>query len=627
MYGIIYYILFMVIGVVCSDKLFQEKSTYFKLWSGGVIANVILMFGIVPFALLFDFTILAHILLAVFAIIPCFLIKRGLSLKAGWPDMWAFLWGGLICAVIIQLMENHILIPVKDGFASGQSTYGDTAMHIGFISSIAEQGKFPPAFNLLSGSRLCYPFLADSLSSSLYLLGTDLRTSIMLPSCVISVLTVMGFYYFAESITNKKSAVLAMLLFFFGGGFGFIYFLDGSFENPEVFTRIFTEYYKTPTNLVDENIRWVNPICDMIIPQRTTMAGWCVLLFAFWLLVEAIRTKKTKLFILLGFIGGSMPMIHTHSFLALVIVSAVCVFVFMKDSEDLKKHFTDWGIYAGIAFALSIGQLIYWTFSQSVGNSQFLRFGFNWVNEKDSYLWFWLKNWGITALFLIPAMIFKDKFGKKFSLGFWTIFILAEFVIFQPNAYDNNKLFFPVYMLFVCFVSEFLVFVYDKMKKIPGRSLLGVVVIFLGLFSGILTIFREYKSGGDFTIFSHSDMKFADFIKDNTEAESVFITGSDHLNPVSVLSGRTIYAGSQLYVYFHGYGDEMYKRYDRLKKIYESKSCDELKKNLSEIDHADYIQITHRERASYDINEEIFDSLPLVYDSDDIKLYTLAGME
>jgi len=618
-----YYSLFLVMGVVYADKLFKEKTTYFKLWSGGVIANIFLMCGIIPFALAFGFTKLAHILLAVFAVVPYLFMKKDFSLKLQKPDIWVFLWGFCICAVIFLIFENHVLVPVKDGFATGQSTYGDTAMHLGFISSIAEKKAFPPEFNLLSGHRLCYPFLVDSLSSSLYIFGLDLRTSLMLPSLVISLLCVMGFYYFAESLIGRKAAILAMLLFFFGGGFGFIYFLDGVLENLEIFTGIFTDFYRTPTNFVEKNIRWVNPICDMIIPQRTTMAGWCVILFALRLLVEGVRKEKTAYFVILGLVAGCMPMIHTHSFLALFMISAGCVFAFYTDAKSKKRYILNFGVYAGIAFVIAIGQLIFWTLSQSVGNSQFLRLGFNWVNDKDTYLWFWLKNWGITALFIIPAWLSQNKFNKKLSAGFIAVFALAELVIFQPNEYDNNKLFFVAYMLFVCFVSGWLVSVYDKLKCIRGRCVMAGVVLFLGMFSGVLSIIREIKSGGEYLFFTDGDMEFADFVRENTDKDAVFITGTDHINPVAVIAGRTVYAGSELYVYFHGYGEEMYKRYDILEKIYKSQNLDEFYENLSLAGVGDYILLTDRERIAYGVCEDVFSRLSCVYDKDGIMLYSI----
>ncbi len=70
-------------------------------------------------------------------------------------------------------------------------------------------------------------------------------------------------------------------------------------RRPSNFTKFFTEYYQTPTNYNEHNIRWSNVICDMIIPQRTTMAGWCVILFELEMLVNAVKNKKTSYFIIL----------------------------------------------------------------------------------------------------------------------------------------------------------------------------------------------------------------------------------------------------------------------------------------------------------------------------------------
>ena len=94
-----------------------------------------------------------------------------------------------------------------------------------------------------------------------------------------------GFWLLAEKLTGRLApSVMAWLLFVGNGGFGFVYFF-GKYR----FSEIFTGFYTTPTNLTGENIRWVNVICDMLIPQRTTMAGWCVVLAAIYLLITALE--------------------------------------------------------------------------------------------------------------------------------------------------------------------------------------------------------------------------------------------------------------------------------------------------------------------------------------------------
>ena len=157
------------------------------------------------------------------------------------------------------------------------------------------------------------------------------------------------------------------------------------------------------------NIRWANPICDMIIPQRTTMAGWFMIMPCLWFLIDGCKTNNRKSFIILGLLAASLPMIHTHSFLALGIISAgMFIFYFIR-SKEKKIVFNNWVIYGLIVLLIGFPQLFLWTFQQTTGNSNFMRYHFNWVNETDPYIWFYIKNWGLVFLFMIPAYLFSKK--------------------------------------------------------------------------------------------------------------------------------------------------------------------------------------------------------------------------
>lgn len=81
-------------------------------------------------------------------------------------------------------------------------------------------------------------------------------------------------------------------------------------------------FYKTPTNLPAEGLRWVNSIADMLIPQRATLFGWALLFPALQLLHRAVMQREYKCIVPLGIIAGCMPLVHTHSFLAIGIISA-----------------------------------------------------------------------------------------------------------------------------------------------------------------------------------------------------------------------------------------------------------------------------------------------------------------
>lgn len=625
--GIVLYIYFLVIGVLFADRLFKERDIYFRVWIGAVFGNVLLMAGIIPFAAIFGFTKKAHFLLAaaVAVLYPITArITKGNKIECGktpkkrFVDFFVLVLP--ITLVICVIMTNHILVPFEGGGVSfGQSTYGDLNMHLSFVTSIAEQGKFPPEYCQLSGYKLNYPFFVDMLSSSMYLFGTSLRQAVLIPSCVMSLLLVGGFYALACKITkNRAAAYLAVVLFFINGGFGFAYFLNGARADGSVFTQIFTEYYKTPTNYIDGNLRWANTICDMIIPQRTTMAGWCVLMPCLWLLLDGIRTKSIKDFAVLGVLAGCMPMIHTHSFLALAVISAVlCICSLIRDANTLKF----WVIYCLTALVLALPQLIFWTFSQTGGNDEFLRLSFNWVNESDTYLWFYLKNWGITALFIVPAVINTDRENKILVLGAAVVMLIAEVVIFQPNSYDNNKLIFVSYMIAVILVSEYLVYLHEKLRGVKGRMFLSAAVIFAGVFSGALTICREYISGGEYRTYTEADIETAEFIKENTEPDAVFLTGGEAVNPVSALAGRNLYLGSSLYVYFHGFADEYGERNEKVKSAYENGG--EEAEKLCRENGISYIFIGRYELSDYDINEENYANFEKIYSKGGNTLYKI----
>lgn len=663
--GIILYIYFLVLGFLYANELFRSKDIYFRSWMGAVFGNVILMAGIVIPAIPFGFTVLSHIILLVLGAVPYILILIKRKEKASIKDMLFkeqenaehYMDIKLFCALILPisliiwiLMTNHILTPYDGGgVASGQSTFGDLQMHLSFVTSIAEQQKFPPDYSLLAGTKLNYPFFVDMLSSSLFLFGTPLRWAVLIPSYVISMLLVMGFYIVAFTVTKRKAAaVLATVFFFFCGGFGFSYFMNGAKADHSVFTKIFTEYYKTPTNYNENNIRWSNTICDMIIPQRTTMAGWCTILPAIWMLLEALKTRKRSTYIILGVFAGCMPMIHTHSFLALGMISAVMFFVHLKtprdaveaentnkevrkkknerlplkaceDKDYTKAYIINWVIFGAIAICMAFPQLMYWTFSQTSGNESFLKYGFNWVNEKDPYLWFYLKNWGIAALFAAPAIFSTSKDNKKLMLACGFIFVTAEFILFQPNKYDNNKLFYISYMMLLMVMSEWLLKVWDALKNVRGRAYLGAAVIAAGTFSGALTIGREFKSGGAYQTFSGDDIKMAEYIRENTPSDAVFLTGNYHLNPVCTLAGRTIYLGSSLYVYFHGMGDEFYKREAEIKKVYKG-SYEDMKKFCEE-KGIEYVYVGASESRELSPNSAMLNKLEKVHSIGNDTLY------
>ena len=438
-------------------------------------------------------------------------------------------------------------------------------------------------------------WLCESVSSVFLLLGAGLKFAYILPEIVALVSVFGGGWLLAKELLNDSvKASLAYWLFFMGSGFGFVYFINGDLQN---FTRIFTAYYETPTNYVEENIRWVNPIVDLLIPQRATLFGWACLFPCLALLVRFAFRCQFKLLPAMVLLGACLPLVHTHSALALVLI---CIVLFIR--AILTRKQTPHALAAWIRFAVVMA--VIWLplmFSQIIPQTQdghgFFRFHFNWANEGDSYLWFYIKNIGIVYLLLIPAFFWAKKNLRWMYGGGLLILLVSEFIQFQPNNYDNNKLLFVWHLLGCILVANFVV---DMLRRIPARSVqasLACVLIFIGTFGSVLTVGREAVS--QYQHFDADAIAVAEYVEHNTDPMGRFLTGTQLLNPVLSLAGRSILCASGTWLYFHGSDYSVQEQ--AVAQLYQTPSQEGLDEwGIS------YVMISNAERTNYTVDESWF---------------------
>ncbi len=638
MLAIVYLLPWLFCGCLMARCLLPGHRPLNRLWIGASLGLLCMMWLPALFAMAFRFSVTAHLLaLAGLALLTllCFLLRDRRTPAASWdPEETRQLIVTLAVTVPLTvffayLQYTHVFRPGADGsLYVGQSTYGDLPMHTAFITGL-KNAAFPPEYPMFPGHRLTYPFLTDSLSTTFYLFGMSLQAATAVPAVLLFALTCMGVMILGRELTAGKTAlVLAALLFFVNGGLGFIYHFDqaggiGADGTPEVMDRldnILQGYYHTPTNQPEPyNLRWSNVIADLFVPQRTLLGGYCMVLPCFYLLWtgfgkgrEGVRLHHT---ILLGLWAGALPLVHTHSFLALGLCSAglmlhdlvpgkkvrlrpwlaamgaalalliagqlwaswlrlpaaialLCaaagpaVYALIIDRERrlvLRRYLT----YAGIAVLIALPQLLGFTFYQALGRGEdaagsFVTFHFNWVNGqgesglRDFYLWFYLKNIGLPFLIVLMAALEKNAGHRRALCGAGLIWLAAELFQFQPNPYDNNKLFYLAWLLCCCVAGDYCVALFRQLKGFRGRWLLAAVCCVAFFLSGILSLVREAVS--NYWAFSAADVALADWLKENTDEDSVFITSYDeHLNPVDSLAGRTIVCGPDLWLHWHGF--------------------------------------------------------------------------
>ncbi|MDD7404137.1 MAG: hypothetical protein SO170_01185 [Butyribacter sp.] len=706
MIGILYFFAFQLLGMISIRLLFSKETNGFCILLGSVAGSFFLQWLPVIFAFFFGFGYLAHGLViltafCLFLMILCYRMRQktstsGREVRGNQQKETAivgFHKGNVSifqlikkhpCAIFIGLLYLYMVVvlwhhtlTVKDGaYMTGQCTYGDMNMHLGFITSIARQGIFPPEYSILPGTRLAYPFLSDSISSSLYLLGTSLKLSYLIPMYIALLQVFFGVYLLAQYLLKDKwKPFLACILFFLNGGFGICYFISNGFQDTN-FTRIFTEFYQTPTNYVDQNIQWHNVLVDMLIPQRATLFGWAILFPLLYLLIKAWKEQKQWYFIPAGILAGGLPLIHTHSFLALGVLC--CGFLLLNAKENIvtkKKSITiwmrivimaviltvlsllsikmnsdaplgnniifamgliliiaflaylvyvcckgfskqlllTWGVFLAVVLALALPQLLAFTFRQAVGE-QFTRGGFNWANSGDNYIIFAIKNYGIMFFLVIAVFLSENEKQKKIMLPSAFLWLISEFIIFQPNVYDNNKLLLVAYLFFCIAVSDFIC---DKLQKIRESFILyygGIaLLIFLGSISAILTMAREAVS--EYELYSKGYAEAAAFIEKETKPSDLLLTATNHNNAVASLTGRNIVCGSSSFLYYHGV-DYAQNEAD-VKTMYEDS---EKRDALLEQYGVDYIVLGPNELFTYLITDykSMLEKYPVCFQKDDV---------
>lgn len=620
--AVLYYMFFVISGIIIMFRLLngQKLSIMFKCLLGSVFGTLEFQWMPIIFAFFMDFTVEAHICALVIQVLVFILVILKTNGGHGFvntykkPMEWKrFLWENPASIIIFAsfvifayCLNTHTILLNSDGsLHTGKATYGDMNMHIGFITSIAKQHTFPPEYSIYPGIKLAYPFLSDSISSSLYLLGASLRAAYIIPMLVAVMQVFCGFYSFIKFWFKKGSvAFIAFILFFYDGGFGFIHFL-----NKVNFSKNFTEFYFTPTSIGDYNYRWAQIIANMLIPQRATLFGWAVLFPLLAFLYYAKENRSIKSFLIAGIMAAGLPMIHTHSFLALGIICVVWLFwdmykekesylllklagiiwvvfffllrmyndktgliekngfiimiaglgiiavLFVKEivscfkDSTIKSYIQTWGVFLIPVILFALPQLLFWTFGQASGDG-FLRSHFNWSNANDNYFIFYLKNIGITFLIFFPAWVSAKKKELQTASPMLLIFFIAELVVFQPNEYDNNKLLFVAFVFMCGIVSDFVIKLFEKNWNIILKCALAVSLLFVGVFSSGMTIARECVS--DYELYSKAQVDATEYIEKNTDERAVFLTGDNHNNAVAALTGRSIVCGADTFLCYHG---------------------------------------------------------------------------
>jgi uncharacterized membrane protein len=164
-------------------------------------------------------------------------------------------------------------------------------------------------------------------------------------------------------------------------------------------------------------------------------------------------------------------------------------------------------------------------------------------------------------------------------------------------------------------VSNWAARVWRMLKGLRSRKFIAAgaaVVLFL---SAGLSIARECVSS--YQAFDADAVEAGQFVREHTEEDAMFLTGTQHLNPVDSIAGRSIVCGPDLWLYWHGF-DTSERKMD-LMNFYEEP---EAYREILEKYGVDYIYVSPYERNSYLVDEEALGRMfPVVFENGEATIY------
>lgn len=634
MVGFLALFCYLLAGIYIVRVVLHDKSPLLRIWLGTSLGFALFMWLPILPAFFVRFTLLAQgigfALMILLVIITRLYERKHPHTPARMQPKDRGMAYALALFVLpmtlfmLYLQHTHTFQEIDGALYVGQSTYGDLMMHMSITTSL-RNAAIPSEYSMLPGAVLGYPMLMDAMSTSLYMLGMSLRLSYIIPGTLMSALVFAGAMLLAREMTGStRAALLSAILLFFNGGLGFLYDFDMAGMDTSRIAEIFTGFYKTPPNQPDLNLRWSNIVVDMLLPQRTFLAGWVLLLPALYAAREAYQQSSKRMFYVAAAFGAMLPLVNTHSFVALALYSGgALLYTLIAHPAKRRATLIGTGIYVGIVSLLALPQLMAFTFRQTAQEG-FLRLHFNWVNNTgrgliDFYPWFWLKNIGLPLIVMVCAALDFRRRNRMDLLGASLIFIVAEIILFQPLEYDNNKFFYVWYLLMLPMASAWCVSLYDRMRGMRARVLIAGLFIVVSTLSGALSMGREAVSS--FQIFSADEVHAAEYIEESTPTDSIFATGQRHENLVYALTGRRVVCGPSNFLWTHGHYDAFLEREARTRAFYASP-----RDNIAFLSDYDvsYILLSPREWHDMYPDEDALDAMfECIYEFGNTKIYAV----
>jgi len=243
---------------------------------------------------------------------------------------------------------------------------------------------------------------------------------------------------------------------------------------------------------------------------------------------------------------------------------------------------------------------------------------------------FLITNLGLPFLMTLAGLmvIVIDWLSRKkvskyvISIAFLPVIFVAIPYIVKFTIYKGDM--FKFFYFAAIFSVVITYWVLSKIRNRLVRVVSSMVIIFFTTTTSLLTLGNSYfnKNQG----YTLNDLRVGNWIRENTPQSSIFISMPTVHTPISQIGGRLRVLSYINWPYSHGYNvgeDNVFRRLDDIKKVYNSSDIKEIKDVLYRY-NVDYVFFGSEEKNNFvDAGMRLnkFTFLKEVYKTDDTKIY------
>ncbi|MCM3869421.1 MAG: hypothetical protein ND895_01820 [Pyrinomonadaceae bacterium] len=495
-------------------------------------------------------------------------------------------------SIILWKVFSRAMIEVPEGIYTGVlNNFGDLPFHLSVITSFAYGNNFPPEDPTYAGIPFTYPFLTDFVSAIFVRCGADLRQSMFIENFILAVSLVGLLHRWAlEMLRDRLAAAITPLLVFLNGGFGWVLLWEQAKQYDKGLSAMLASIPNSLTILPNTTWRWGNAISTLLVPQRGMLLGLPIAVIVFtqwWVSTEKPgesekgeegkgkkrnrkkRKEKTevatmparplvplfpffpftpseKRMVAAGIVAGLLPLVHAHSFIAVMAVGGV--------SAVVQRRWRDWILFFLGASVVALPQMWWSTHNSAVNAATFFDWQFGWDRDNDNPVWFWLKNTGLFIPLILAAIFWL---GKKrlvsqrlllFYLPFTLCFIVPNLIKMAPWVWDNIKVLFYWWVASAPIVALLLARLWHQ----RGTSRILAVGLFVCVtLAGSVDVANIVLRDAQYQIFDLQGIQFAEIVRRETEPRARIVHAPVHNHPI-FLTGRRSLMGYPGHIWTHG---------------------------------------------------------------------------